>query len=204
MIFAVAYGGGLLWEEGQMIKISKGIVLAGLALFSGLTFAQVNDRPMRETRGLMQIGTFEQISERYILWTLVEASGEQKEKASVMLSTNQMTNKALADALIYAHQKGITLSVLIGKNARKVKGDQTSKLVKAGVPVWLDLKHDAPPYMYFGWSRQVCFSTGDIGAASQTPGLIFCSFGDPPERFLLDYENPHQKCRLRLTDGPAL
>lgn len=64
----------------------------------------------------------------------------RKAEHSILVQAYSFTSKPIADALIYAKNKGIAVKVILDKSQLTQRYSLLRQLVKAGIPVWIDNK----------------------------------------------------------------
>jgi phosphatidylserine/phosphatidylglycerophosphate/cardiolipin synthase-like enzyme len=70
---------------------------------------------------------------------LVRYIGQAERSIDVLAYS--FTSKPIADALIAAHARGVSVRVILDKSQETAVGTQRDELVAAGVPTWIDYKH---------------------------------------------------------------
>jgi len=62
-------------------------------------------------------------------------------KESVLVQAYSFTSAPIADALVKAHRRGVSVKVLLDKSQRTEKYSSYTFLSHAGIPVWIDSSH---------------------------------------------------------------
>lgn len=63
-------------------------------------------------------------------------------RVSVHVQAAQFTSATLAKALISAHERGIQVQVVLDKEKNADGDSQIDRLIKAGIPTYVDVKHE--------------------------------------------------------------
>lgn len=68
----------------------------------------------------------------------------QKARKQVLVQAFSFTHKDIAQALINAHKRGIEVNLIAdSEQSRRMQRDKVKTIAEAGVPVWLDDKHQS-------------------------------------------------------------
>jgi phosphatidylserine/phosphatidylglycerophosphate/cardiolipin synthase-like enzyme len=115
--------------------------LVGIALGICCAFAQARETapaPLRLS-GTVEIAfTPGGPADRLAIGAIREARRE------ILVQAFSFTHRDIADALIEAHKRGVTVKVIAdAEQAVKIRTSVIDRLARGGVPVWLDGEHDA-------------------------------------------------------------
>jgi len=60
---------------------------------------------------------------------------------SILVAMYYLTDPTLADALVRAHQRGVTVEIVLDRTQQTARGGQAQRLIDVGVPVHFDARH---------------------------------------------------------------
>jgi len=69
--------------------------------------------------------------------TIVQAIGESR--TSILVMAYSFTSEAIAKALLQAHQRGVSVKVLLDRSQIRGLRSQGKTLFQSGIPVWIDI-----------------------------------------------------------------
>jgi len=64
-----------------------------------------------------------------------------KAEQTVLVQAYGFTSEPIADALIQAHNRGVSVEVIVDKSHKTARRTSALSLKEAGIPVWIDTKH---------------------------------------------------------------
>jgi phosphatidylserine/phosphatidylglycerophosphate/cardiolipin synthase-like enzyme len=78
-----------------------------------------------------------------------------KAKSAILVQAYSLTDKDIADALADAHKRGVRVQIILDKSSRDQKTSVDGYTRNAGIPTYLDPKHDIPGDRTFIIDRQI-------------------------------------------------
>ena len=63
-------------------------------------------------------------------------------KSTILVQAYSFTSARIADALVEAHKRGVDIRIILDKSQRGEKYTSADFVLHAGIPVWIDAKHN--------------------------------------------------------------
>jgi phosphatidylserine/phosphatidylglycerophosphate/cardiolipin synthase-like enzyme len=111
------------------------IVTCSIALFTFHTYSSLSTKQVFEPAGWRLYFSPNGGSTQAIVKSLNEA------KASVLVQAYSFTSDRIAEALVNAHHRGLTVEVILDRSQVRVKRGQVNYLIDSGISVYIDAAH---------------------------------------------------------------